>query len=58
MCDVYDAVTSDRVYKKAWSHEKAVDLIKENSGTHFDPIIADVFLNIEAQFKDVKVTLS
>ena len=58
LCDVYDAVTSDRVYKKAWSHEKAVDLIKENSGTHFDPIVADVFLNIEAQFKEIKENLS
>lgn len=58
LCDVYDAVTSDRVYKKAWSHEKAVDLIKESSGTHFDPIIADVFLRIETQFKEIKENLS
>ncbi|TKB23728.1 HD domain-containing protein [Desulfopila sp. IMCC35006] len=52
LCDVYDAVTSDRVYKKAWSHEKAVQMIKENRGSHFDPIITDAFLQ-EAQLFEI-----
>ncbi|MCL2819280.1 MAG: diguanylate cyclase [Oscillospiraceae bacterium] len=44
--DVYDALVSDRPYKKAFSHEKAVSIIMEDAGTHFDPSIADVFNNI------------
>ncbi|MGL5256922.1 MAG: HD domain-containing phosphohydrolase [Proteocatella sp.] len=42
--DVYDAVRSDRVYKKAWSFEEARNLIKEGSGTHFDPMLTALFL--------------
>ena len=41
--DVYDALTSERAYKKPFSHEKAVEIIMENSGKQFDPNIADVF---------------
>jgi len=44
--DVYDALVSDRPYKKAFSHEKAVSIIMEDSGTHFDPQIADIFNKI------------
>lgn len=44
ICDVYDAVTSDRVYKKAWPHERAVQMNKENRGSHSDPVITDIFL--------------
>lgn len=54
LCDVYDAVTSDRVYKKAWSHEKAVALIKKGSGVHFDPIVCNAFFKIENQFEEIK----
>ena len=42
--DVYDALTSDRPYRKAWSKEKALALIKEDSGKHFDPEVVKVFL--------------
>jgi len=41
--DVYDALVAVRPYKKAFSHEKALDIIMENSGIHFDPQIAEVF---------------
>lgn len=44
LADVFDALTSERPYKKAWSVESAVDLIKENSGKHFDPQLVEVFL--------------
>jgi putative two-component system response regulator len=44
LADVFDALTSARPYKKAWTVEAAVGLIKENSGTHFDPNLVDVFL--------------
>ncbi len=42
--DVWDALTSDRPYRKAWSKEKAVDHIQKQSGEHFDPRVVEVFL--------------
>lgn len=45
LADVFDALTSVRPYKKAWTVEAAVDLIKENSGKHFDPELVVVFLS-------------
>jgi len=45
LADVYDALTSQRPYKKAWPVEDAVNLIKENRGKHFDPSLVDVFLD-------------
>ncbi len=44
LADVFDALTSARPYKKAWTLEAAVDLIKENRGIHFDPELVAVFL--------------
>lgn len=43
--DEWDAITSDRPYRKAWPQEKAVDYIRENSGKHVDPDIVEIFLN-------------
>ncbi|RDU36678.1 phosphohydrolase [Neobacillus piezotolerans] len=37
VADVYDALTSERSYRKAWTHGKAMEFLKENIGTHFDP---------------------
>jgi HD-GYP domain-containing protein (c-di-GMP phosphodiesterase class II) len=37
VCDVYDALMSKRVYRKAWTHERAIALLREESGTAFDP---------------------
>lgn len=54
LCDVYDAVTSDRIYKKAWSHEEAVQMIRKNRGIHFDPVITDAFLLEEQLFETTK----
>ena len=42
--DVWDALTSDRPYRAAWSNDKAMEYIKENSGLHFDPNVVEVFL--------------
>jgi len=42
--DVFDALTSDRPYRQAWSREKTLDYIREQSGTHFDPRLVDIFL--------------
>jgi putative two-component system response regulator len=50
--DVYDALISDRPYKRAFTHEKAVEIIKESRGSHFDPEIVDVFLAVSDSFKE------
>ena len=44
--DVYDALISARPYKKGFPHSKAVEIIMEGAGTHFDPSIADVFYKV------------
>lgn len=46
VADVFDALTAKRCYKSAMSFEKAVGIIREESGTHFDPVVADAFLNV------------
>lgn len=51
VADVYDALISKRVYKPAFTHEKAVSIIKDGSATHFDPDIVDVFMAVSDQFK-------
>src|SRR5262249_43615567 len=38
VCDVYDALVSNRVYRDAWSHDRALALLQEESGTAFDPL--------------------
>jgi response regulator RpfG family c-di-GMP phosphodiesterase len=46
--DEWDAITSDRPYRSAWSKERAIEYIRENSGSHFDPQVVEVFLkNLE-----------
>lgn len=52
--DVFDALTTERPYKSAWSFEKAMDEILRRSGTHFDPFLAKSFLEISAQVKHIK----
>ncbi|MCL2102390.1 MAG: response regulator [Fibromonadales bacterium] len=47
--DVYDALVSERPYKKAFTHEKAVSIIMESSGQQFDPHIAKVFSQVNEQ---------
>ncbi len=44
LCDVYDALTSKRVYKDAWTHEDTIQMIRDGSGTQFDPDLVDIFL--------------
>ena len=51
--DVYDALVSERPYKKAFSADEAFDIIIENSGKQFDPLIIDVFAGLKDQFKAV-----
>lgn len=44
IADVYDALTTERPYKNAWSDKKAIELIKSESGVHFDPKVVDAFI--------------
>jgi putative two-component system response regulator len=50
VADAYDALRSERSYKKALPHQHARDIIEEARGTHFDPDIVDCFIRTEAQF--------
>ena len=53
VADVYDALISKRCYKPPFSHEKAVEIIREGRGRHFDPDVVDAFLAIEERFHGV-----
>jgi len=55
IADVYDALISKRHYKEAMSHETACNNIEDGAGTHFDPILVDVFRVIKNQFEQIKL---
>lgn len=50
IADVWDALTSSRPYRKAWTKKKALEYIKEQSGAHFDPYIVEIFLRTIKDF--------
>ncbi len=54
VADTYDAMTQDRVYRKAMSREEAMAEIERNAGTQFDPAVADIFLRTMAAEHSVK----
>ena len=54
IADVFDALTTVRPYKKAWTVEDAVNLIKEESGKHFDPKLVDKFVESLPQILEIK----
>ena len=51
--DVYDALVSERPYKKPFSHEEAVRITMENAGSQFDPLVAETFYEVRDQFEGV-----
>ncbi len=53
VADVYDALISRRVYKEGMPHAKAVRIIAEGRGTHFDPDMVDAFMALQGQFQEV-----
>ena len=55
LADVYDALVSKRVYKPAFTHEKAVQIITGDRGTHFDPDVVDAFLAIQDKFEQISL---
>ena len=54
VADVFDALSSPRPYKKAWSFEDTIIEIKRLKGTHFDPRLVDAFLDISKSIKEVR----
>ncbi|MFA5874753.1 MAG: HD domain-containing phosphohydrolase, partial [Anaerolineales bacterium] len=50
--DVYDALTSNRPYRLAWTREKAIEYIREQSGKHFEPRVVKAFMDLMAGEKD------
>ena len=53
VADVFDALVSKRCYKDGFSFEKSMDIIREESGTHFDPLVAGAFLNASDEVRKV-----
>ena len=53
LADVYDALRSERPYKKSINHIEVIKKIKSESGKHFDPDIVNAFLTIEKMFSEV-----
>jgi HD-GYP domain-containing protein (c-di-GMP phosphodiesterase class II) len=49
VADVYDALVSDRPYRSPWTAQQAIELIKEEAGRQFDPLVVKVFLKVLAQ---------
>ena len=58
VADVYDALVCKRVYKPPFTHEKAVAIISEGRGSHFDPDMVDAFLEIQEMFEKVASELA
>jgi len=56
LADFYDALRSDRCYRKGLCHEEVKAMILEGRGTHFDPVLVDAFLNLEEEFRHVQDT--
>jgi len=58
LADIYDALTHDRPYKRAWSHREAVDWIAELSGTHLDPDVVASFMRRLPQAEAIRLRLA
>lgn len=53
IADVYDALSQRRIYRDPLPHEQCVAYIRNHAGTHFDPEVVEVFLQIESQFREL-----
>ena len=54
VADVYDALTSKRAYKEPWTAEQVSDLLRKESGHHFDPELVDIALELQGYFRSVR----
>lgn len=57
LSDVYDALSTKRIYKPAFDNDKCVEIIKEQSGKLFDPIIVEAFLEIQDRFFEIRKSM-
>ncbi|QCU89800.1 HD domain-containing phosphohydrolase [Thiomicrorhabdus sediminis] len=55
--DVFDALTSERPYKRAWSIEETIDLLVEEKGKHFDPYLVDCFVELLPEIREISEQL-
>jgi putative two-component system response regulator len=53
VADVYDALISRRVYKPAFTHQQALEIMREGRGSHFDPDVLDAFFTLEGRFSEI-----
>ncbi len=53
ICDVYDALISKRVYKEAWEQSEALRVIRERAGIQFDPHLAELFVGLRLQLREI-----
>jgi putative two-component system response regulator len=58
IADVYDALICKRVYKPPFTHDKAVEIIAKDSGSHFDPDVVEAFLAIQEEFRAIAAELA
>lgn len=53
LADMYDALVSERVYKRKWTHEEACEEIVKNKGTRFDPAVVEAFIHEQPYFDEI-----
>jgi HD-GYP domain-containing protein (c-di-GMP phosphodiesterase class II) len=58
VCDVYDALISERVYRKAWSHERALDHLREGAGRQFDATCVEALADVLARERGVGLAVA
>lgn len=56
--DVYDALVHDRIYRAAIPEEKALEIMEKDMGSHFDPDIFEIFLNVLPQLRDIRMSIT
>lgn len=52
LADVFDALVSKRCYKEAFSFDRAFNIIKEDSGSHFDPVLSEIFISCREELEN------
>jgi putative two-component system response regulator len=53
IADVYDALIAQRSYKKSYTHEEAAEIIAQGKGTHFDPVLVNLFMSVTDKFRNI-----
>jgi HD-GYP domain-containing protein (c-di-GMP phosphodiesterase class II) len=58
VCDVFDALRSKRVYREAWTHERAIAFLRAGAGTHFEPRCVDALERVLARERNADLALA